>query len=175
MKRIFRVIQFLCMAILFLSSPLSAMMIGMSTEELTRESEVVIRGEVAEVKSQWSEDGESIITRANVTIKNIIKGKLVSDTITVEYEGGELEEIGLWVEDVSPLETGEDVILFLKRSAESGKMGDAHSIVGSAQGQYRISKDGIAEKNGFSVISGESKIDNNLPVDELIDKIRRVK
>lgn len=175
MKRIFFVILFLCMMMPFLSSQSSAMMIGMGTEELTRESGLVIRGEVAEVKAQWSEDGKTIITRANIIITNILKGETISNMITVEYEGGEIGEIGLMVSDVSPLNTGEDVILFLKKSAEGGKTGDVHNMVGNAQGKYTISKDGIAGKSGFSVISGESIIDNNIPVDELIEKIRRVK
>jgi hypothetical protein len=108
-------------------------------------------------------------------ITNILKGETISNMITVEYEGGEIGEIGLRVSDVSPLKTGEDVILFLNKSTEGRKMGDVHNIVGRAQGKYTISKDGIAGKSGFSVISGESTIDNNIPVDELIDKIRRVK
>ena len=175
MKRIFFVIQFLCIMMPFLSSQSSAIMIGMGTEELTRESGLVIRGEVAEVKAQWSEDGKKIITRANIIITDILKGETISNMITVEYEGGEIGEIGLRVSDVSPLKTGEDVILFLNKSAEGRKMGDVHNIVGKAQGKYTISKDGIAGKSGFSVISSKSIIDNNIPVDELIDKIRRVK
>ena len=175
MKRIFFVIQCLCIMMPFLSSQSSAIMIGMGTEELTRESGVVIRGEVANVEAQWSEDGKTIITRANIMITDTLKGETISNMITVEYEGGEIGDIGLRVSDVSPLKTGEDVILFLNKSAESRKIGDVHNIVGRAQGKYTISKDGIAGKSGFSVISGESKIDNNIPVDELIDKIRRVK
>ena len=175
MKRILFVILCLCIMMPFISSQSSAIMIGMGTEELTRESEVIIRGEVAEVKAQWSEDGKTIITRANIVITNIIKGETISNMITVEYEGGEIGEIGLRVSDVSPLNTGEDVILFLNKSAESRIIGDVHNIVGKAQGKYTISKDGIAEKSGFSVIGGESIIDNNISANELIDKINRVK
>ena len=181
MKRILGIILFLCIAILFPSWRSSAVMIGMGTEELTRESSVVIRGEVAAVKSQWSDDGKTIITRASVKITDTIRGETNSNMITVEYAGGEVGEMGLWVEDVSPLKTNENVILFLKpiersaASAESGIIGGVHRIVGKAQGKYTISKDGIAEKSGFSVMSGEGVIDNNIAVDELINKIRRVK
>jgi hypothetical protein len=48
----------------FISSQSSALMIALSTEKLTRGSETVIRGEVEEVESQWSEDKEIIFTSA---------------------------------------------------------------------------------------------------------------
>lgn len=182
MKRLILAIAFLWMAIPFLSSQSAAMMVAMGTEELARESEVVIRGEVAEVKSQWKGDGKTIVTRASVKITDTLRGETVSDTITIEYAGGEVGDVGLRVEDVSPLKKGEDVILFLKKSspgsaasAESGTTEDVHRIVGKAQGKYTIGKDGIAEKSGFSVIGGKSVMDNKLPVDELMNKIRGVK
>lgn len=175
MKRNFFVIQFLgIMMIHFLSSQSSAIMVGMGTEELTRESKVVIRGEVAEVEAQWSEDGKTIITRASIIITDVFKGETSSNMITVEYEGGEVGEMGFRVSDVAPLKTGEEVILFLK-SGKSKIEGDVHKIVGKAQGKYTIGNDEIARKCGFSVISGEDIIDNNIHVDKLIDKIRKVK
>lgn len=175
MKRIFFISLSIFIVMPFLSSRSSAIMIGMGTEELTRESGIVIRGKVAKVEALWSEDGKTIITRATIIITNILKGEAISNMVTVEHEGGEIGEIGLRVSDVSPLNAGEDVILFLNKSAKSKIIGDVHEIVGKAQGKYIISNDGIARKGGFSVIKGESAIDNNISVDELIDKIRKVR
>ncbi len=94
--------------------------------------------------------------------------------ITVEYEGGEVGEMGLRVSDVAPLKTGEEVILFLK-SGKSKIEGNVYNIVANAQGKYTIGEDGIARKYGFSVISGQDKIDYSIPADELINKIKEVK
>lgn len=175
MRRIFFSVAFLCFIMMFfLSSLSSALMIGLSTEELTRASEAVIRGEVEDVKAQWSEDGSTIYSSASIIIDDVIKGEIAQEKIIVEYEGGEVGDISLRVSDVSPLKKGETVILFLK-SGKSKEVGVVHNIVGKAQGKYVIGKDGIARKSEFSIVSGEGLVDDNIPLDELIDKIRRVK
>jgi len=175
MKRNLFVIKFIWLImIFFLSSSSSAIMKAMSTEELVRTSEIVVIGEVEDVKAQWSKDGKTIFTSASIVISDVIRGKIDQEKIIVECEGGEVGDIGLKVSDVSPLRKGEKVILFLK-SGKSKKEGVVHNIVGKAQGKYTIDADGIARKGGFSIVSGEDVIDNNIPVDELIDKIRRVK
>jgi hypothetical protein len=168
----------MCLAILyFLSSQASAIMVGLSTEVLTRASEIVIRGEVEDVEPHWSKEGKTIFTSASIIISDIIKGKLAQKKIIIEYEGGEIGDIGVRVSDVSPLVKGEKIILFLKsgdskRDKQNEKI---HNIVGSAQGKYTIGDDGIARKSGFSIIKGNEVIDNNISVDALIDKIKGVK
>lgn len=172
------IMMLLCLIFVhFLSSQASAIMVGLSTEELVGASEVVIRGEVEDVESHWSIDGRAIFTSASIIINNVIKGKLDKIKIVVEYEGGEIGDIGVRVSDVSPLKKGEKIILFLKsgKSKKGEKNGDIHNIVGSAQGKYTIGDDGIARKSGFSVIKGKEFIDNNISVDALIDKIKGVK
>ena len=169
----------MCLAILyFLSSQqASAIMVGLSTEELTKASEVVIRGEVEDVEPHWSMDGKTIFTSASISVKDVIKGKISQKKIVVEYEGGEIGDIGVRVSDVSPLIKGEKIILFLKSgdSKRDKQNEKSHNIVGSAQGKYTIGDDGIARKSGFSIIKGKEVIDNNISVDALIDKIKGVK
>ena len=176
-KRILTV-MFLCLAfVYFLPSQASATMMGLSTEELTRASAVVISGEVEEVESHWSSDGKSIFTSASVTVKSVIRGKLDQKKIVVEHEGGEIGNIGMRVSDVSPLKKGEKLILFLEsgKSKKGERNGDIHNIVGCAQGKYAIGDDGTARKSGFCIVKGSEVIDNNISVDALIDKIKGVK
>ena len=165
------VIIFLFVLIL-LSSHSPAVMIGMSTEDLTMESDYVVQGEIKDVKAHWNSDGKSIITRAILKTQKTIKGMSGRRNLIVEYEGGEIGDIGLRVSDVAPLKAGESVILFLR--AGKGKKGeDVFNIVAKGQGKYVIGDDGIARKKGFSVIEGQKLIDNNIPVEELIDKIKK--
>lgn len=176
MNRRFFIIKFLflIMVCFLLSSRSHAVMLGLGTEELTRGSESVIIGEVEDTEAQWSKDGKTIFTKAFIVVNEIIRGRTLQKRITIEYEGGEIGDIGLKVSDVVPLEKGERVLLFLKSGKSRGD-GFVYNIVGKAQGKYSIDKERIARKRGFSVMGGEDIIDNNIPLDELLKKIREVR
>ena len=175
MFRTYTAIQFICFMLLcVLSSQSSAIMEGISTEDLTKASDVVIEGEVIDSKADWSNDGKTIFTKAIISESMILKGRITQTEIIVEYDGGVIGDIGLKVSDVTPLIKGEKVILFLK-AGKSKKDGSVFNIVGKGQGKYTIGSDNIARKGGFSIISGEELIDDNIHVDFLVDKIRRAK
>lgn len=146
---------------------------GLSTEELTKSADAVIVGEVEDVEAQWSKDGKTIFTGAYIVVRSVIRGAIAQANITVEYEGGEIGDRGLMVSDEPTLEIGEKVILFLK-SGKSKKDGSIYKIAGKSQGKYVIDEDGIARKSGFRIVKGEEAIDNNISVDELIEKIRGI-
>jgi hypothetical protein len=147
---------------------------GMSTGELTKLSEIVIEGKVEGVEAQWSKDGKTIFTNAYIVVSNVIRGMSDQTNIIVEYQGGEIGDRGLKVSDEPTLNEGERVILFLK-SGKSKKDGVAYNIVGKGQGKYVMGADGIARKSEFSIVGGEKDIDDTIPVDELIEKIKGVK
>ncbi len=148
-------------------------MVGLSTEELTRASEMVIEGDVEEVTSQWSSDGKTIFTSATIAVRRVIRGNTVLQRVVVEYEGGEVGRDGLKVSDVAEMAKGERVILFLKRG-KSKRDGVAFHTVGKVQGKYKVGNDGIARKRGFSVEKGGEAIDAEIPVNLLIEKIQSV-
>jgi hypothetical protein len=159
--------------LLLAASQATAIMMGLSTEDLTRASKIIVLGEVINVASHWNSDRTTILTSASILVKDVVKGEQLEQMITVAYEGGEVGDIGLKVSDTVPLVTGEEVLLFLKPEEETGA--NNYSIVGRAQGKYIISKDGIASKTGFSLIEGKEAVDNDIPLSDLIEKIRRVK
>jgi hypothetical protein len=78
------------------------------------------------------------------------------------------------VSDTSSFKKGETVILFLSPSLKL-KKAHTYRVYGRAQGKYRIGKDNIARKRGFSIVDNHESIDNDLPVYELIEKIKRYK
>ena len=175
MKRNHFLINLICfITICFLSSESPAIMQGMSTEDLTGASDLVLEGEVKDVKSFWGKDGKTIVTRAVILDSYVIKGRVTQKHIVVEYEGGEIGDIGFRVSDVAPLKQGEKVILFLK-TGKRKKDGYVYNMVGKGQGKYTVDNDGMARKKGFSILNGEELIDNNIPVGQLIDKIRKIK
>jgi hypothetical protein len=148
-------------------------MTGLSTEELTRSSDAVVVGGVEDVESHWTQDGTSIFTTALVGVEEVVRGVVIQQMVTVEYEGGEIGEIGLKVSDVAPLERGERVLLFLK-SGKSKRDGSVYNIVGKAQGKYLIGKDEIARKRGFALNSRKEMVESETPLRRLIEKIRNV-
>jgi hypothetical protein len=147
---------------------------GMSTEELTKGSDIVVTGMVEDVKARWSMDGKVIFTTAKIKITGIVRGRTGQTVLDVEYRGGEVGDRGYRISDNPVLKKGEKVLLFLK-PATSFMGGSAHQVIGRAQGKYTVGDDGITRKQGFSIMIGGEVIDNNIPVDELIEKIRRVK
>src|SRR3989344_2346121 len=84
----------------------SAMMVETSAAELARldparlaqDAKIIVRGEVKSVRS-YKGINDVIYTRASVLVSDVIKGKNIKKNITVEYEGGEVGAIGVWVED----------------------------------------------------------------------------
>jgi len=151
-----------------------AIMIGMSTRTLSRESELVVKGEVIEVVCQWTEDRTAIFSTAKVQVEEVVTGSCDKDIIEIVYDGGIVDGIGMKVSDSPSFKNGETVILFLSPDLKLRKV-EAFRVYGRAQGKYLIGNDNIARKRGFSVAYGAEDIDNDLSAEELINKIRAYK
>ena len=131
-------IAFLFLALTFFSPASSfALMIEKSAEELAQDAKVIIQGEVKSVRSYKGINGV-IYTRASVVVNDVIKGKNIKKNITVEYEGGEVGDVGVRVEDEPTLEKGEQVLLFLTNSFWRKNV---YYIVGGVLGKYAICSD----------------------------------
>lgn len=163
------ILSILC--VVFASSSTFALMLGLSTEKLTRDAELIITGDVEDTESNWTPDKKSIMTTAVVSIAEVIKGKPVEKKITVLYPGGEVGDIGMRISDEAPLRKGEQVLLFLKPEKQFSN-GFSYSISGRAQGKYSIGDDLVARKHGFSVSGSDEFVDNTIQVEALIEKIR---
>lgn len=153
----------------------------------------MIIGTVEKVHSYWNQDRSSIFSRASVDVSEILKGDFHDGKVIIEYQGGEIDGIGLKVSDVSPLKQDERVFLFLKPCRAQGvsrinrMSGDVieadellassriYNIVGQAQGKYTIGKDKIAIKTGYSLAYGKDRICNNISLDALKEKVRKAK
>jgi hypothetical protein len=166
-------IFFILIVTFSLTQQSAAIMLPLSTENLTGESELIISGDVKQVKSEWGEDKKSIFTFATVTVRETIKGKASDKTLKIMYEGGEIDGIGMKVSDVAIPEVGKNVLLFLK-PAKTRQLETIYKNVGKAQGQYKIDKDGIARKSGYNLEGSAKDIDNNMPLEVLIEKIKRI-
>jgi hypothetical protein len=176
----------------FISIPVTfvyAVALPISTEELTQQSDVIIRGKVLEATGVWTKNADAIVTQIYINVIDVLRGQLqenaVINTVTifedianpviiVECLGGEADGIGMGVSDIPHFQVDEEVILFLKPQA-SLVAGIVYTIIGDAQGKYTIDAQGIARKNGFTVFLEKEEdkhiIENNVPAETLIDKI----
>ncbi len=161
--------------VLFLSALPGAslgVMTGLSTEELAGAADLVVLGDVGSVGAGWNADRTTIITTANVVVAEAIKGRAAGRTVEVEYPGGEVGDIGLRVSDEPSMEEGERILVFLKRAGGLNE-GNRYKLVGKGQGKYSIGPDGVARKKGFSLAGDTKRVDVEIPLGILIEKIKR--
>ncbi len=186
-KKILLILKFLLTSfilILFIFSYSQGLMVKLSLRKLTVEADAIILGKVKNIQSQWSVDRSVILTLVNLDVQEILKGKINSNQILVQYPGGEVGDIGLKVSDMPTFQKDEIVLVFLKSITDiedtkhslmlSLNIFPGFSIFGAAQGKYSIDNDGIARKSGYSLISKDVEPNIVLPLSILKAKIVRI-
>jgi len=103
-----------CLGVFLLTcSGAGAVMVPLTTADLTGHATLVIAGTVESVKS-LPPDGRNIIySEAEVRVGDTVVGAPASDKVTVRYMGGTYNGLGYVVEDQPTFEAGEEVVLFL--------------------------------------------------------------
>ena len=104
-------------------------------EDLGREGQVIVVGEVSEVEPGLSDDGRIIVTRVTVRIERALKGG-PREMVTLEIPGGTLGGTTLVASGAPRFATGERVVLFLEPQAE-GRFG----VAGWNQGKFTVRRD----------------------------------
>jgi len=161
-----------------------AIMIKLSLRKLTVEADAIILGKVKDTQSQWSVDKSVILTIVTLQVNEILKGKIDSNEVLLQYPGGEVGDIGLKASDMPTFQRNELVLVFLKSISDfqntkhspviTQNLFPAFSIIGAAQGKYSIDIDGIARKSDYNLISKDSQSDIELPLETLKAKIIRI-
>ncbi|MBF0345108.1 MAG: hypothetical protein HQL06_12875 [Nitrospirae bacterium] len=146
--------------------------VAISTEDLARASDVVLRGVVEQTKSMWDAKAGTVITRANLKVTQVIRGSTNAKNVSFEFEGGTVGDLTLQLRDIASVAKGEDVIVFLKTKKDKSTE-KIFLIQGDKQGKYTV-KNGVVSKETDSVEGNLAVIDNNLPLSTFIKKIRGV-
>ena len=165
-------VALLSAALLLSAGPADGIMIGLSTEHLTRNADTIVTGRVEDVRAQWSDDGKTIVSRATVRVADAVKGPPAARQIIVEVPGGEIDGIGFRVSDVAVMSPGEQVLLFLKDGGQTRTGGRRYGVLGKAQGKYTIDAQGHAKKSGYTLAAGSERVDSDLPLVTLLENIR---
>lgn len=168
-KKFMRASFVLLLFILFVATPVvSASMIKISVEDLTREADVIIIGDIKEVESRWNLWRTMIYTYSTLSVEKYVKGGEEQKTLTIITKGGTVGDSGVWVEDVPIFTKNEKVLVFLK------KAGREFSVVGWVQGKY------IVENENVHDISGEKtslkdflrRINDSIPPQDAVTPVR---
>lgn len=171
--------------------PAIALMIELGLEDLAKEADFILRGEVTEMKSEWNADKTVIYTYITLKVKERIYGQYEADTITIKQRGGKVDGIGMAVSDSAVFMKGEDVIVFLKPQGtpqaarlQQVARGVITEVVGKMQGKYTVTKEGVAEgktvivnKGVFATKEGElvTRAGKKMPLEGFIGEIKRIK
>jgi hypothetical protein len=154
-------------ALLAVTPAVSASMEKLSVEFFTRESDVIVMGDIKEVESRWNLWRTMIYTYSTLSVEKYIKGTGL-ETLTIITEGGTVGDSGVWVEDVPIFTKNETVLIFLKQA------GREFSVVGWVQGKY------IVENENVHDISGEKtsledflrRINDSIPPQDAVTPVR---
>ena len=169
----------------FLSSlPVHSLMIRLPLRTLVNEAEVILLGEVRDIRSDWSMDRSLILTTASIRIKEIWKGRIDPRDIMIQLEGGQVGDISLRVSDVPRFRLGEMAVVFLQaipdpthprntvRAAISAA--PVFSVYGKAQGKYMVDGDEMVRKSGYTLLRGKPDTGAVMPLQSLKFQVRDI-
>jgi len=145
-KNFMRTLFVLLLFILFAATPVVlALMQKISVEDLTKEADVIVIGDIKEVESRWSQGRTPINTYVTLSVENYIKGGEGQETLTLITQGGSKWGFTVWVEDAPDFMKNEKVLVFLK------KAGREFSVAGWAQGKYIVENEDVRDISGEKV------------------------
>jgi len=131
----------LLLTILGLTWPATAtLLVPQSPADLGRASELVVRGEVAEVRSFWNASRTKILTEVEVVVEESYKGQ--ATTVRVLQLGGEVDNVRMTVSGALAWTPGEEVLLFLERGAS-----DRFRVAGFSQGKFQVEYDRVLRRH----------------------------
>jgi len=88
-------------------------------KNLTNGADIILTGKVTQQTSSWNENKTRIYTKATIQVNEYIKGNNTQSTVTVNYLGGEVGEIGEMYSHMPSFEDNEEVLVFLKKDEKN--------------------------------------------------------
>ncbi len=162
---------FVLFSSLFTISEADALIESMSLEDLAKEAEFVVIGEVTEISPlvpgyllPFTDGYDRFQFDVTLSVENDLDGKYGQDIIVFRIMDSR-EDFGMYTEDEQNFEIGERVLVFIGEKEPDSIMGDAYLVYGVTQGKYLL-QDGIVYGTDFPEGIGE---------DELISKIKNIR
>lgn len=103
---------------------------------LEEHADIVILGTVVGAQSEWTVDGNTIVTLTRIWVERGLKGHAGATDITVQVLGGTVGSYTVRVPGAPSFQPGERVLLFLERRADG-----SYGVVSLAQGSFKVERD----------------------------------
>jgi hypothetical protein len=149
-----RITTFLSLLVLLVMNQFSfALEAPISLKDLAEQSDRIVRGRVMKLtySQQTNSYGDELIyTHATVRVSEALKGDRTD--LVVKVEGGTLNGITLTVSDTTPFQTGEEVLVFLKKDVVE------YRPLTRFSSKYTISTGGKVLQNGRQYTSFRTDI-----------------
>ena len=111
----------------------AAVVLRMPLDDLVRNADLVVRGEVTKAKAYMDKEEGRIYTVHTFKVAQTLKGK-ATEEIEVVTMGGELEDIGQLIPGSARLLKGQEAVLCLQ------KVSAGFAVVGMAQGKFVVDR-----------------------------------
>lgn len=129
---------------LFLPLLLWSQSTTIQTDQLIRESDVIVVGSVGALKSEWNADRSRIQTVVTIRVDETVKGSVQGGSLAVVVPGGEVDGVGEWYSHSVRFQDTEEVVVFAKKD-QKGVM----RVTGGEQGKFLVKEGGNpGSKNG---------------------------
>jgi hypothetical protein len=94
---------------------LASVVMQVSLEQMTTESDVVVYARVGEQRVTWDEDHARILTLTTIEVIDAIKGAHKGDLLTIYQVGGTLDGITYRIAGALQFAPGEELVFFAQR------------------------------------------------------------
>ena len=125
---------------------------------LTSGADIILTGKVTQQTSSWNENKTRIYTKATIQVNEYIKGNNTGGTVTVNYPGGEIGEIGEMYSHMPRFGDNEEVLVFLKKSENNTD----YKVLNGEEGKITLLSD---ETTGLKTTN------SNVPLNSLKQQI----
>ena len=167
MRREVLVVVLVVVAVFWAGASQASLVRSFSLQDLYREADLVVVGEVSCSSSFWNEAHDTIYTEHTIALERAAKGK-PGDQVIVRLMGGTVDGKTLRVAGNAQVEKGERVLLVLR------KAGGFHVVIGMSQGKWSVRQlDGVDHVWRGKSLNAQSRQPGEKPLEKLLDLMRR--
>ena len=137
-----------------------AQIVATPLEELSVDADLIVIAKVTNLRAEWNGDRTRIFTKVSLDVGEYLKGQALGPTMVLTVAGGEVDAVGEYYSNAPNFDTGEEVLVFVKRDAKDNLL-----VAGGAKGKFTITED---------TVTGEKRIHKGLSLSQFASKVKKL-